>query len=126
MRVRSIPLMLFAHFIKFHSRSVRRGLNSQPGCWRIKEKTAIVQPPASLQPFQALCTTIILWYTSKIGLCHLHIGQVLRLPGSVSLDILHNVSLRITLTVPEVVDIYNWGTSSLPFFYYDKIMLLSH
>ena len=44
-----------------------------------------------------------------------HIGHVLRLPGAVSLDVLHNASLRITLTVPEVVDTENWVTSSLPF-----------
>ena len=31
-----------------------------------------------------------------------HIGQVLRLPGAVSPDVLHFASLQITLTVPEL------------------------
>ena len=51
--------------------------------------------------------------TLKIHLCPSHIGQVLRLPGSVSLNVLHNASLRVTLTVPEVVDTENWVTSPL-------------
>ena len=42
-------------------------------------------------------------------------GQVLRQPGAVSLDVLHNASLRITLTVPEVVGTENRVTSSLLF-----------
>ena len=35
------------------------------------------------------------------------VGQMLRLPGAVSLDLLHNASLRITLAVPEVVGTEN-------------------
>ena len=37
----------------------------------------------------------------------LHIEQVFRLPGAVNLDVLHNASLWITLTVPEVVGTEN-------------------
>ena len=44
-----------------------------------------------------------------------HIGQVLRLPGAVSLDVLHNASFWVTLTVPKVVGTENWVTSNLPF-----------
>ena len=33
--------------------------------------------------------------------CSSHIEQVLKLPGVVSLDLLHNASAQITLTVPE-------------------------
>ena len=44
-----------------------------------------------------------------------HIRQVLRLSGAVSLDVLRFASLRITLTVPEVVGTENRVTSSLPF-----------
>ena len=51
----------------------------------------------------------------KIHLCPSHIGQVLKLPGAVSLDVLHNTSLQITLTVPEVVGTENEVTSNLPF-----------
>ena len=42
----------------------------------------------------------------KIYLCLPHIGQVLMLPGAVSLYVLHFASLRVTLTVPEVVGSY--------------------
>ena len=46
--------------------------------------------------------------------CPSHIGQVLRLPGAVSLDVLHNASLRITLTVQEVVgNEWEWGSPLL-------------
>ena len=45
--------------------------------------------------------------TVKIPFCLSHIGQVLRLPGAVSPDVLRNASLRITLTVPEVVGTEN-------------------
>ena len=41
--------------------------------------------------------------TLKIHLCPLHIEHVLRLPGAVNPDLLRFASLRITLTVPEVV-----------------------
>ena len=51
----------------------------------------------------------------KIHLCLSHIGQVLRLPGAVSTDMLHNASLQITLTVPEVVGTENRVISNLPF-----------
>ena len=44
-----------------------------------------------------------------------HIGQVLRLPGAASQDVFHNASLRITLTVLEVVGTKNWVTSNLLF-----------
>ena len=50
----------------------------------------------------------------KIYLRLLHIRQ-LRLPGAVNLDVLHIVSLQITLTVPELVDPKNWVNSSLPY-----------
>ena len=53
--------------------------------------------------------------TLKIHLCPSHIVQVLRLPGAVSPDVLHFASLRITLTVPEVVGTENWVNSNLPF-----------
>ena len=48
----------------------------------------------------------------KIHLYPSHIGHVLRLPDAVSLDI---ASLRIAMTVPEVVGTENWVTSNLPF-----------
>ena len=53
--------------------------------------------------------------TLKIHLCLSHIGQVLRLPGAVSPDVLRFASLRITLTVPKVVGTENRVTSNLPF-----------
>ena len=34
--------------------------------------------------------------------------------GAVSLNVLHNATLQITLTVPEVVGTENWVTSNLP------------
>ena len=43
------------------------------------------------------------------------IEQVLRLPGAVSLNVLHNAFLRITLTVPEVVGTEDRVTTNLPF-----------
>ena len=52
--------------------------------------------------------------TLKIHLCSSHIGHVLRLPGVVSTDVLRFASLRIKLTVPEVVGAENWVTSNLP------------
>ena len=48
-------------------------------------------------------------------LCPSHIGQVLRLPGAVSLDKFYNAFLPITLTVPEVVGTENGVSSNLPF-----------
>ena len=51
----------------------------------------------------------------KIHLCPSYIGQVLRLPGAVSRDVLPFASLWITLTVPEVVGTENWVNSILPF-----------
>ena len=45
--------------------------------------------------------------TLNIHLCPSHIGQVLRLPGAVSPDMLHNASLRITLTIPEMAGTEN-------------------
>ena len=56
--------------------------------------------------------------TLTIHLCSSHIGQVLRLSGAVSPDVLHFAALRITLTVPEVVGTENWVTSNLPFLLY--------
>ena len=53
--------------------------------------------------------------TLKIHLCSSHIGQVLRLPGVFSPDVLRFASLRIALAVPEVVVTENWVTSKLPF-----------
>ena len=38
---------------------------------------------------------------------------MLRLPGTVNLDVLHNTSLQITPTVTKVVDTENWITSIL-------------
>ena len=49
--------------------------------------------------------------TLNIHLCPLPNGQVLRLPGVVSSDMLRFESLWIALTVPEVVDTENWVTS---------------
>ena len=48
----------------------------------------------------------------KVYLCPSDIVQILMLPGSVSLDDLHNASL--VLTVPEEVDTENWIISNLP------------
>ena len=48
--------------------------------------------------------------TIKIHLCPSHIGQVIRLPGSVSLDVLRIASLQVTLAVLEVVD--TWVNST--------------
>ena len=53
--------------------------------------------------------------TLKIHLCPSHIGHVLMLPGAVSPDVLLFASLRITLTVAEVVGTEKWVTSNLPF-----------
>ena len=52
--------------------------------------------------------------TLKIHFCPSHIGQVLRLPGAVSLDVLRFAFFRITLKVPEVVNTKNWVTFNLP------------
>ena len=49
--------------------------------------------------------------TLKLHLCPSHIG----LPGAVSPDVLHNASLWIILTVPEVLDTENRVTSNLLF-----------
>ena len=49
--------------------------------------------------------------------CWTLIEQVLRLPGAVSPNVLHNASLRITLTAPEVVDTGNRATPNLPFLF---------
>ena len=43
------------------------------------------------------------------------VEQMLRLPGGVSPVRLHNASLRMTLTVPEMVGAENQVTSRLPF-----------
>ena len=48
--------------------------------------------------------------TLNIHLCPSHIGQTLRLAGAVSLDVLRSASLRITLTVPEVVEVLRMGS----------------
>ena len=53
--------------------------------------------------------------TLKTLLCPSPIGQVLKLPGAVSPDVLRFVPLWITLTVPEVVGTENWATSILTF-----------
>ena len=53
--------------------------------------------------------------TLKIHLCSSHIGQVLRLTGAVSPDLLHITFLRITLTVPAVIGTENLVTFNLPF-----------
>ena len=53
----------------------------------------------------------------NIHLCPSNIQQVLKLPDAVSPDVLHNTSLRITLTVPEVVGTENWITSVVPFLF---------
>ena len=52
---------------------------------------------------KAPCTTIILW-------ARLYIGHVVRLPGAVSPDMLHNASLRMILTDSEVVGTEGWAT----------------
>ena len=46
------------------------------------------------------------------------IEQVVRLPGAVSMDVLHNAFLRITVSVPEVVGTEDRVTSNLPFLLY--------
>ena len=51
----------------------------------------------------------------KVPLCPSLIKQMLRLPGGVSPVGLHNASLQITLSVPEMVDAETEVTSSLPF-----------
>ena len=51
----------------------------------------------------------------KVHLSPLHIGEIVRLPGAVSPDMLSFASLQITLPVPEVVGTKNWVTSNLPF-----------
>ena len=53
--------------------------------------------------------------TLMLHLCPSHIGQVLRLPGAVSSDVLRFASLWITVTVPEVIGTENWVTSNLLF-----------
>ena len=51
----------------------------------------------------------------KTHLCHSHIEQVPRLPGDVSLDVLYDASLQITLTVLQMVDTETLVNSNLPF-----------
>ena len=51
----------------------------------------------------------------KIHLCPSHIGQVLRLPGAVSPDVLYDASLWIALTVPGVVAAENRVTCIISF-----------
>ena len=53
--------------------------------------------------------------TLKIHLYPTHIEKLLALPGAVRSDMLHNASLRITLTVPNVVGTENRVTSNLTF-----------
>ena len=53
--------------------------------------------------------------TFRINLCSLHIGQVLRLSGAASPDVLHFPSLPITLTVPDVLGTEDQVTYNLPF-----------
>ena len=43
----------------------------------------------------------------KIHVCPLNTGEVVRLPGADSPGVLHKATLRITLTVPGVVDTEN-------------------
>ena len=52
--------------------------------------------------------------TVKIRLCQLHIRHVLRLLCAVSQDVLHFISLWITLTVSEVAGTDHEVTSKLP------------
>ena len=50
----------------------------------------------------------------KVRLYPAHIGQVGSLSGAVSPGVLRFISLRNTLSVPEVVGTENWVNSSLP------------
>ena len=53
--------------------------------------------------------------TLKIQIFPSHIGQVLRVSGAISPDVLRFAFFQITLTVPEAVGTENWVTSNLPF-----------
>ena len=54
-------------------------------------------------------------YHNNIHLCPSHIEQALGLPGTGSVDMLHNAYLWITLTAPEVLGTDDQVISSLPF-----------
>lgn len=53
--------------------------------------------------------------TLRIHLCHLYNKQMLRMPGVFSQDTIF--FLQIRLTVLKVVDIDNWSTATLLFFF---------
>ena len=53
--------------------------------------------------------------TLKIHLCPSHVGQVKKRSDSVRLYVLQNAFLQVNLTVPEVVDIENRITFTLPY-----------
>ena len=67
-----------------------------------------------------------MYHNNIVGMLRIHLSpshlrfwyilrQVLKLPGAVRLDVLPNASLRITLTIPELVGTENEDTSNLPY-----------
>ena len=91
---------LFAFGSEYQGGFAGRGLNRQSCCWRIESR---------LRQIRTMLGGML-----RIHLCPSHIGQVLRMPGDVSLDVFRFASLCITLTVPEVVGTENRVNSSLP------------
>ena len=89
--------------------AVGRGLDCQPCGWQINSQLGKIakKPSASCYPkkywdFRCPVYHNNIMGTLKICLCPSHIGQVLRLPGALSPDVLRFASLWITLTAPEV------------------------
>ena len=106
--------------------TVRRGLSCRSRCWQIEFQLCQTDerfPPLIAGSFRSgpklggpvFHNAIV--GTLKTHLCPPHIRQVLRLSGAVSLDMLYNALLRITLTVLEVVGTENRVTSNLPFLF---------
>ena len=62
--------------------------------------------------------------TIKIHLCPSHIRQVKKLLHLVSVDVLRNAFLQVTLAVPEVVDTENWNPSNLSCFDPSSIIII--
>ena len=94
---------------------------SSPSCFKLTKSLQQAFNPKIAEPFGSRPKLGGSVYhnnivgTLKIHLYPLYIEQMLRLPGAVSPDVLHNASLRITLTVPKVGGTKNEVTSNLPF-----------
>ena len=98
---------LAVYMVQCQGGAVERGLSCQSRCWQIKSRlTKSLQKTSSFKLGGPLYHNNIV-STLNIHFCPSHIGQVLKLPGAVGPDVLHNAALQITLTVPEVVGTEN-------------------